>query len=98
MRFAFIEQHVDTFPVRLMCRVLEVSPSGFYAWRVAAGERTNSQGPAPAGQGAAAASAASWSLRQADEIMPDPLDGRLELGCRSHAAAPSAASRLPTAS
>jgi hypothetical protein len=35
---------------------------------------------------------------QADEIMPDPLDGRLELGCRSHAAAPSAASRLPTAS
>ncbi len=33
MRFAFIEQHATTYPVRLMCRVLEVSPSGYYAWR-----------------------------------------------------------------
>ena len=33
MRFAFIEQHAATYPVRLMCRVLEVSPSGYYAWR-----------------------------------------------------------------
>lgn len=33
MRFAFIEQHAAAHPVRLMCRVLEVSPSGYYAWR-----------------------------------------------------------------
>ena len=33
MKFAFIEQHAATYPVRLMCRVLEVSPSGYYAWR-----------------------------------------------------------------
>lgn len=33
MRFAFIEQHAAAYPVRLMCRVLEVSPSGYYAWR-----------------------------------------------------------------
>lgn len=32
MRFAFIEQHAATYPVRLMCRVLDVSPSGYYAW------------------------------------------------------------------
>ncbi len=33
MRFAFIEQHAATYPVRLMCRVLAISPSGYYAWR-----------------------------------------------------------------
>ncbi len=33
MRFAFIEQHARTWPVRLMCRVIEVSTSGYYGWR-----------------------------------------------------------------
>ncbi len=33
MTFAFIEQHAGTWPVRLMCRVLAVSPSGYYDWR-----------------------------------------------------------------
>jgi putative transposase len=33
MRFQFIEDHRDEFPVRLMCKVLEVSTSGYYAWR-----------------------------------------------------------------
>jgi putative transposase len=33
MSFRFIEDHRDTYPVRLMCAVLEVSPAGYYAWR-----------------------------------------------------------------
>ena len=33
MRYVCIEQHRDEFPVVLMCRVLEVTRSAFYAWR-----------------------------------------------------------------
>ena len=33
MRFAFIEVEKAWFPVAMMCRVLEVSRAGFYAWR-----------------------------------------------------------------
>jgi transposase InsO family protein len=32
MRFRFIEDHRDQFPVTRMCKVLAVSPSGYYAW------------------------------------------------------------------
>jgi putative transposase len=32
MKFQFIRDHREDFPVRLMCRVLETSPSGFYDW------------------------------------------------------------------
>ena len=33
MKFQFIEDHRDEFPVVRMCKVLDVSPSGYYAWR-----------------------------------------------------------------
>ena len=32
MRFAFVRGHRGRFPLRLMCRLLEVSPAGYYAW------------------------------------------------------------------
>ncbi len=33
MRYDFIERHRGRWPVRLMCRVLAVSPGGYYDWR-----------------------------------------------------------------
>lgn len=32
MKYAFIKEHHPTFTVRIMCRMLCVHPSGFYAW------------------------------------------------------------------
>jgi len=33
LRYAVITRHRGEFQLRLMCRVLEVAPSGYYAWR-----------------------------------------------------------------
>ncbi len=33
MRYQFIADHREAFPVRRMCQVLKVSSSGYYAWR-----------------------------------------------------------------
>lgn len=33
MRYEFIKAHGQQYPIYLMCRVLEVSVSGYYAWR-----------------------------------------------------------------
>lgn len=33
MTFAFIDEHKDRWPVRLMCGALDVSTAGYYAWR-----------------------------------------------------------------
>ncbi len=33
MKFTWIQEHQDEFPVQAACQVLQVSTSGFYAWR-----------------------------------------------------------------
>ena len=33
MRYQFIDDHSGQFSITMMCRVLQVSPSGYYAWR-----------------------------------------------------------------
>jgi transposase InsO family protein len=33
VRYAFIAEHASVFPVRRVCEVLSVSPSGYYDWR-----------------------------------------------------------------
>lgn len=33
MKYSFIAEHREVFEVKIMCRVLEVSPSAYYAWR-----------------------------------------------------------------
>jgi hypothetical protein len=32
MRFAFIDVEKTSYPMRILCRVLKVSLSGYYAW------------------------------------------------------------------
>ena len=33
MKYVFIEKHRAVFSIKVMCRVLQVARSGWYAWR-----------------------------------------------------------------
>jgi putative transposase len=33
MKFQFIDPAKESFPIQRLCRVLDVSPSGYFAWR-----------------------------------------------------------------
>ena len=33
MRYQFIEEHQSDYPIKLLCNTLQVSVSGYYAWR-----------------------------------------------------------------
>jgi putative transposase len=33
MKFGFVDEHRQVWPVRVMCAVLGLSASGYYAWR-----------------------------------------------------------------
>ena len=34
MKFGFIDEHRSVWPVRVMCAALDLSASGYYAWRL----------------------------------------------------------------
>lgn len=34
MKYAWIQEHTPEFPVSVMCQVLHVSRSGYYAWQI----------------------------------------------------------------
>jgi transposase InsO family protein len=44
VKFTFIAEHAAEYPVKTMCRVLEVSRAGYYEWKGRAGVARQSQG------------------------------------------------------
>ena len=65
MKYASIARHRGEYPVRLMCRVLGVSPAGFYARAAAAAQCARAGGPALAARGARRRTRRATALRGA---------------------------------
>ena len=64
MKFAFIEAEKATFPIDLLCTVLGVSRSGFYAWRSSGRSRPGARGSAARRRGRGDPCRESPPLRQ----------------------------------
>ena len=75
MSFAFIRDHADRWPVRLMCRILDVSTGGCHAWR---GRPDSARACRPCTRRRRASSPcrASWPLRQSGDACRAPRGGR----------------------
>ncbi len=68
MRYAFIESHRERWPIAVKCAVLQVSRSGYYAWRKrppsARARRWEELTQRHSGDSRAAASRRLWSARE----------------------------------
>ena len=86
--FGFVRAHQAVYPVQTMCRVLEVSRSGYYAWR-----RRRAFGACPVGRDAHGTDPGSARGFEEDlRIAPDPCGaaggraaGRAQARCPAHA-------------
>ena len=86
MRFAFIAVEKACFPVRLLCRVLEVSRAGFYAWQERA-PSSHTQGDERLGLEIAAIHAESRQRYGSPRV-------HAELGARGHRTSRKRVARL----
>ncbi len=71
MKFRFVQEYRETFRVGMMCKVLKVSRSGYYAWRsrqpsrrdCAVSARLGTADPGP-----------SWPLTELEPDAPTPVE------------------------
>ena len=66
--YEFIKAHRDQYSVQMMCRVLEVAPSGYYDWLFAASLESCPRGRATASPDTGIVRGESWHLRRTSRL------------------------------